>query len=94
MHNFEVKVPVEEMGIKWLPNEAEMENWTRKWDPDFHGVYLEVTTEHILLRASAEGPDRATAEGKCLRQVVRVMELLEDHYGCRLGRPDLRPTYK
>lgn len=56
VHNFEVKIPVVELGIEWLPNAADMQNWTRRWDPNFHGVYLEVTTEHILLRAGAEAP--------------------------------------
>lgn len=90
VHGFEVKVPVKRMGIAWLPSAAEMQNWTRRWDPDFHGVYLEVTTQHILLRAGAEGADREEAEGRCLRRLMRVMELLESHYGCELGRPEFR----
>lgn len=93
VHNFEVKVPVKKLGIAWLPNAAAMQNWTRRWDPDFHGVYLEVTTQHILLKAAGEGPDRATAEGLCLRRLFRVMELLERHYGCELGRPEFRAVY-
>lgn len=93
VHNFEVKVPVKKLGIAWLPNAAEMQNWTRRWDPDFHGVYLEVTTQHILLKAAAEGADRAIAEGLCLRRLLRVMELLERQYGCELGRPEFRCIY-
>ncbi len=93
VHNFEVKVPVQKLGIEWLPNAAKMQNWTRKWDPGFHGVYLEVTTKHILLRAAAEAPTRAMAEGLCLRKLLRVMALLEKHYGCELGRPEFRLVY-
>lgn len=87
VHNFEVKLPIKRLGIAWLPSAADMQNWTRRWDPDFHGVYLEVTTQHLLLRAGAEGADREEAEGRCLRRLFRVMELLEVHYGCELGRP-------
>lgn len=93
VHNFEVKVPVARVGISWLPSAADMQNWQRRWDPDFHGVYLEVTTKHILLKAAAEGPDRATAEALCLRRVMRVLDLLERHYGCELGRPEFRCIY-
>lgn len=93
VHNFEVKVPVAKLGISWLPSAADMQNWQRRWDPDFHGVYLEVTTRHILLKAAAEGPDRATAEALCLRRVMRVLDLLERHYGCELGRPEFRCIY-
>lgn len=93
VHNFEVKVAVQKLGISWLPSAAEMQNWTRRWDPDFHGVYLEVTTRHILLRAAAEAADRATAEALCLRRVMRVLDLLERHYGCELGRPEFRCVY-
>lgn len=94
VHNFEVKVPVRKGEIEWLPRAAELNNWTRKWDPHFHGVYLEVTTQHILLRAKAEGESLAKAEGACLRRLVRIIELLEDTYRLELGVPRLRCTYR
>jgi DNA-binding transcriptional ArsR family regulator len=93
VHNFEVKIPVKAMGISWLPDAAKLNNWTRQYDPDFHGVYLEVTTKHILLRAGAEGATREIAEALALRKVVRVQQLLETQYGCDLGPPQMRLVY-
>ena len=93
VHNFEVKIPVKRMGISWLPDAAKLNNWTRQYDPDFHGVYLEVTTQHILLRAGAEGATREIAEALALRKVIRVQQLLESQYGCDLGPPQMRLVY-
>lgn len=93
VHNFEVKIPVKRIGISWLPDAAKLNNWTRQYDPDFHGTYLEVTTQHILLRAGAEGATREIAEALALRKLIRVQQLLESSYGCDLGPPQMRLVY-
>jgi DNA-binding transcriptional ArsR family regulator len=90
VHNFQVKLPIRRLGIQWLPNAAAMQNWQRRWDPDFHGVYLEVTPRHVLLRTGAEGADREEAEGRTLRRLFRVMQLLESHYACEFGPPEFQ----
>jgi len=95
VHNFEVKIPIESGQQKlWLPNEAELNNWTRRWDENFHGVFLEATTQHLLLRAAAETRSIEIAEGLVLRKLVKAIELLEDQYGLELGTPEFRCTYE
>lgn len=90
VHNFEVKIPVRKVGIKWLPNASDLQNWTMRWDPDFHGVYLGVTTQSILIRAGAEGATRAIAEALVLRKLLRILQLLEEQYGCEFAYPEFR----
>ena len=90
----EVKIPIEDDQAKlWLPNEAELNNWTRRWDENVHGVFLEATTRH-LLRAGAEARSVEIAEGLVLRKLVKAIELLEDAYGLELGAPEFRCTYE
>jgi len=95
VHNFEVKIPVEGDQAKlWLPETAELNNWTRRWDENFHGVFLEATSQHLLLRAGAEANSVEVAEGLVLRKLVKAIELLEDQYGLELGTPEFRCTYE
>ncbi len=94
VHNFEVKIPVEGDQAKlWLPETAELNNWTRRWDPNFHGVFLEATTQHLLLRAGAEAHTVEIAEALTLRKLVKAIRLLEDAYQLDLGVPEFRHTY-
>jgi hypothetical protein len=93
VHNFEVKVPVEgEQQKLWPPGEAELNNRTRRWDSNVHGVFLEATPQHLLLRAGAEAPSVELAEALVLGKLVRAIELLEDAYELELGTPAFRCT--
>jgi hypothetical protein len=95
VHNFEVKIPIESGQQKlWLPETAELNNWTRRWDENFHGVFLETTSQHLLLRAGAEADSVEVAEGLVLRKLAKAIELLEDQYGLELGTPEFRCTYE
>jgi hypothetical protein len=95
VHNFEVKIPIEgDQAKPWLPNGAELNNWTRRWDENFHGVFLEAITRHLLLRAGAEARSVEVAEGLVLRKLVKAIKLLEDPYGLELGTPEFRCTYE
>lgn len=93
VHNFRVRFPIKRMSIAYLPQVAKMNNWVRKYDTNFHGVFLEATPKHIILAAKGTGPDLRTARALCLADLIRVQQLLETAYGCELGPPDFQEIY-
>lgn len=95
VHNLEVKIPLHNDPGLDLPRTAEMNNWTRRFDPDYQeGVYLEQTTRSLLLRGRGRGPTKQAAEQQAIARLSETLHELAAKHGCELGEPEWRIAYE
>jgi len=98
VHNFRARCSIKSGSIEWMPRAAELNNFLRKWDSNFHGAYLEVIEVQgqqrtAIIAVRSEAASHKEAEAECVLKVLRVCKLLEQQYGLSLSLPEIARDY-